>query len=918
FISENPSGPRVQTMIAVKAGSKFDPPTTTGLAHYLEHMLFKGSADFGTIDWNKEKILLDSISHLFEVHKNTSNNLEKKAIYKRIDSFSYEASKYAVPNEYDKMTTSLGAQGTNAFTSNDMTVYVNDIPTNALSKWLMLEANRFRTLVLRLFHTELEAVYEEFNINQDRDIRWSYQNVLATLYPNHPYGTQTTIGTGEHLKNPSMVNIHQYFRNYYCPNNIAIILAGDLDAATVVKEIEKHFGDWQPCKVPEFKKLPLPPLDKPVENEIRGPQPEHVILGFRFDGAGSREALMVSLLDEVLTNGQAGLIDLNVVQKQRALKAYSFVDENKDFTTHFFYGEPRSGQSLEELKEILLDEIEKVKKGEFEDWLLEAIIQNRKLRLMKDAEKNYNRANLMMDAFVNDIPWPKKINELEEMSKISKEDLIAFAQKYYNNYAVCYKRLGEPDRHKVEKPAITPVVMNKDTQSSFKRNFDTIPILPLKPVFLDYKKDIKRLSLSRDIPLFYIQNKLNKTFSLHYIFDMGSDNIRLLGLAVDYLKFLGTDKYSAEELQKEFYKMGLSFDVNTSRERVYVTLSGLEEHLEKGIKLLEHLLANAQPDKEAYEDLVNNILQARVNAKLNKGQILNSAMASYAKYGPKNPFNNIIKEEELRNINPTQLTELIRSLLKYKHKIFYYGQLDAKTVKELLSKYHLTKDKLLPYPPAVQYEEIENKERIVYFCHYNMKQAEVRMIAKDQKFNPALFTPQALYSEYYGGGLSSILFQEIREKMALAYSVFSYFEIPRYANRSHFIHAYVGTQSDKLPTAIVEMNRLLSDIPYVPQQFEGAKQNILKTIESQRYIGEDIFWNYDEATKLGLKEDRRIKIYQQVKNADFDILKNFFNNHIKNKNFTYCVLGNRENINFKELEKFGKVKELTLEELFGY
>jgi predicted Zn-dependent peptidase len=920
FISVNKTSPRIQTMIAVKAGSKFDPAETTGLAHYLEHMVFKGTSDFGTIHWEKERVLLEAISQLYEEHKKETDPEKKKAIYKRIDSLSYEASKYAIPNEYDKMTTSLGAQGTNAFTSNDMTVYVNDIPSNALSKWLMLEANRFKTLVLRLFHTELEAVYEEFNINQDRDSRWSLQSVLESLYPTHPYGTQTTIGLGEHLKNPSMVNIHQYFNNYYRPNNVAIILCGDVNPNEAIKEIEKNFGDWKPGIIPEFIKKEQPVLKEPVTKIIKGPQAEHVYIGFRFEGAGSQDATMVSLIDEILSNGQAGLIDLNLVQKQQVLKASSFLLEDKDFTTHFLYGEPRKGQTLEEVKSLLLNELEKIRNGEFEDWLLDAIVKNRKLRLMREAEKNDSRAYHIMRAFVRDVPWSEKVQEIEILSKITRQDVMDFMKtKYGNAYAVCYKKIGEPDRHKVEKPQITPVVMNKDTQSTFKKEFDKINPPPLKPVFPDYDKDIVHLSLKgNSVPFDYVKNELNQTFSLNYIFDMGSDNIKKLSVAVEYLKFLGTDRYTAQELQQEFYKLGLSFSVNTGRERIYVTLSGLEENLEKGLELFEHLLANVQPDKEAYQNLVQNILQSRANAKLNKGQILHAAMLNYAKYGSKNPFNNVLSAEELQTTSPEELVKLIQSLSSYKHKIFYYGQLDPSQAKTIVEKYHALPAQLAEYPQPVKYPEIHHSENKVYFCHYNMKQAEVRMMAKDVKFDRKLYTPQTLYSEYYGGGLSSILFQEIREKMALAYSVYSYFEIPRLADRSHYIHAYVGTQSDKLKTAIQEMNKLLTKMPYVPQQFSGAKENIIKTIESERITGADIYWNYDKALKLGIREDVRKQIYQEVKKADFKVLEKFFNEHIRNKKFAYCILGNRNDINFKDLEAIGKVQELTLEEIFGY
>ncbi|HXH17750.1 MAG TPA: insulinase family protein, partial [Chitinophagales bacterium] len=250
YLTVNSREPRIQTYIAVRAGSKFDPKETTGLAHYLEHMMFKGTQDFGTLDWEKEKIMLDTISALYELHKNTADPEQKKKIYHRIDSISYEASKLAVPNEYDKMMTSLGAKGTNAYTWVEQTVYVNDIPSNELEKWLYLESNRFRTLVLRLFHTELETVYEEFNRAQDNDYRKSWDAVQNGLYPSHPYGTQTTLGEGEHLKNPSMVNIHRYFDRYYVPNNIAICLSGELDPDKTIALIDKYFGGWQPKEVP--------------------------------------------------------------------------------------------------------------------------------------------------------------------------------------------------------------------------------------------------------------------------------------------------------------------------------------------------------------------------------------------------------------------------------------------------------------------------------------------------------------------------------------------------------------------------------------------------------------------------------------------------------------------------------------------
>ena len=256
FLSVNKEKPEISTLIAIKAGSTYDPKETTGLAHYLEHLVFKGTDKIGTSNWEKEEKLLKKISDQFEKYKSTADKITKEKIYKKIDNLSQEAAKYAVPNEYDKMVSMLGTKGTNAFTSNEQTVYVNTIPSNQVDKFLALESERFRKLVLRLFHTELETVYEEFNTGQSSDRRQAYYKLKELLYPTHPYGTQTTIGEAEHLKNPSMVNINMYWEKYYVANNMALLMTGDLDPDETIVKINKYFGNLREDK--KFKTSGIP------------------------------------------------------------------------------------------------------------------------------------------------------------------------------------------------------------------------------------------------------------------------------------------------------------------------------------------------------------------------------------------------------------------------------------------------------------------------------------------------------------------------------------------------------------------------------------------------------------------------------------------------------------------------------------
>lgn len=919
YLSVNKDEPRVQTYIAVRAGSKYDPAETTGLAHYLEHMLFKGTSVIGTINWEEEKKVLKQISDLYEDHKDAKSPDMKAEIYKQIDSLSYLASSYAVPNEYDKMVSMLGARGTNAFTSNDQTVYVNNIPSNELERWLMLESERFRELVLRLFHTELETVYEEFNINQDRDGRWSYQATWEGMYPNHPYGTQSTIGLGEHLKSPSMVNIHDYFDTYYRPNNVAVCIAGDLDPEATIKMVDKYFGDWEQAEIPEFREQGSKNYEYPLEREIVGKQAEHVYIGFPYGGAGTEDALYLTLIDEMMSNGSAGLIDININKKQLMLGGSSFRDIKKDYSAHMFYGTPKEGQSLEEVRDLLLGQIEVLKNGEFDEWLVEATINKLKLDRMRRFESNGGRAFAFVDAFIEEKNWADFINEMEAMDKISKKDIVAFAnEKYGDNYVVTYKRKGDPDRHKVEKPSITPVIVNRDTASEFMQYFRRVSSEDVEPRFVDFDNAIEESTWSDKVTISFIENEKNDRFELYYIFDMGSDHDLMLAEGIRLLTFLGTDKYSPEEFQKELFKFGLSLDVSASDDYVYVSLGGLEENMDKGVELLEHLLNNVKGDADAYQSLVARTSKSREDAKSDKGTILRRALYNYGLYGPESPYQHRLSIEEMEAIDVQELEKKIKMLPNFEHRVFYYGTKGLDHLSKLLDKHHELPEAWAAIPEKAEFEQLETTKNQVYFVHFDMVQAEMMIITRDEQFNPDLMGNAYLFNSYFGSGLSSIVFQEIREQKALAYSAYAYFSSPSEKDQHHYARAYVGTQADKLEQAADAILELINDMPYVPAQFEASRQAALKNIATDWTTGSSIYWSRERARDRGLDYDIRKDIYDAIGEIDFDAMEAFFQEHIADRPRTFLVLGHRDQVDMEVLEGLGEVKELTLEEIFGY
>lgn len=919
YLSVNKEAPRIQTYIGVKAGATYDPKETTGLAHYLEHMMFKGTDKFGTKDWAKEKVLIKKISDLFEKHKNTKDAKKKKEIYAEIDKVSQEAAKYAIANEYDKIVSWLGAKGTNAYTSNEKTVYINDIPKNSLEKWLKLEQDRFSNLVLRIFHTELETVYEEFNMGQDNDNRKVWKETLAGLFPTHPYGTQTVIGKGEHLKSPSMINIMNYYHKYYVPNNMAVCLAGDLDFDQTIKLIDNTFGKLKKGNVPEFKSPKEAPMTKSVKKEVLGPNAESVVLAYRTKGVNTKDEKYVTLINQILYNGTAGLIDLDLNQKQKVQGAYGYSNFMKYYGVHEFGGTPRAGQKLEEVKDLLLAQIEKIKKGQFEDWMIEAAINNLKLSRIRQQENN-SRAHLFISTFTEDIKWEDYLKFNSELEKITKKDLVKFANETYkNNYVVVYKRKGQDkNTFKVEKPQITAVPINRDVESKFFQDLKKGNLAKLQPVFVDFDKKVKKEELKKGMDFFYLENPNNELFELYYIVDMGKNHNKKLPIAVDYLPYLGTDKYTPEQLKKELFKLGLHLGVNTKNNRSYIYILGLKKSYEKGVELLEHLLANAKADKAIYADYIKGIFKERADNKSNKSRILWGAMRSFGKYGEKSPYRDIFSADELKKINPKELTDLVKGITSYKHKVVYYGKDSKENAKKVITKLHKTPAQLKDYPKETKYVNKEMKENKVYFVNYDMVQAQLILLTNAGNFDVKDYSPIKMFNEYYGGGMGSIVFQEIRESKGLAYTAFASYSMAIKKEDPNYIFSFVGTQSDKVKEATSEMLKLMNNMAKSETQYNMAKEALKKKIESERITKMNVFWTYLNNLDRGIKHDIRKDIYNNIQNMPIDKLEKFFNKKVKGKNFTFLVLGNKKHLKMDVLKKLGKVQELSLKDIFNY
>jgi predicted Zn-dependent peptidase len=443
-----------------------------------------------------------------------------------------------------------------------------------------------------------------------------------------------------------------------------------------------------------------------------------------------------------------------------------------------------------------------------------------------------------------------------------------------------------------------------------------MPASAVKPVFLDYKKDVQKSKIG-PAEVLYVQNKDNAIFRLQYRFDMGTWNNKKLGLAAQYLQFLGTDKMSAEDITKAFYKIACSFSVNAGPEFTAVNIEGLQENFTKAVTLFESLLKNCKPDEAVLTSLKARNLKARTDAKLNKGAIMNG-LVSYARYGDKNPFNYTLSNDELNNVTAAEMADILHSLNSYSHKIIYYGPQSLASLTVGLKQLHPIPASFKTAPGKAKFiSAVQNKNQVL-FADYNMVQSEIRWVRNTNTYNATDEPVVDVFNNYFGNGMGALVFQTIRESKALAYSTFARYAIPDKKEDPFYTLAYVGCQADKFNESIVAMNELLNDLPNVVENIKFARTGIKKDIETDRITQDGIIYNYLAAQRKGLDYDIRKKIYEVVDKIGYDELKKFHASYIANKPYTYCVVASEKKVSEEEMKKYGEVKKLNLEEIFGY
>ena len=743
----------------------------------------------------------------------------------------------------------------------------------------------------------------------------------SVLFPHHPYGTQTVLGTSDHLKNPSIKAIKKQKATYYVPNNCAICVSGDFDPDEFVKIIEKYFGDWQPNPdLPVFSCEPEDPITAPVEKEVLGTEAEFVMLAWRYPGEEVIGSEVANIVEAVLNNGMAGIMDLDLIQQQKVLAAQAMAYGRTDYSEFMLAGYPKQGQTLEEVRDLLLGSVAKLRSGDFDEGLISATVSNFKLSQMRSMERNSSRAMSMVNSFVAGHSWKDDVKQLDRFGKLTKQDVVDWANEYLgeNSYALVYKRVGpNPKNEKIEAPEITPIVTNRDKQSDFLTELQGSEVKPIEPVFVDYDRDMSVFNLQSGIEVLYKHNDINDIASIQFLFDEGILSDPAMSLAADYVGYLGSETRSAEEIASEMYSLACSYSLRSGTSQTSYSVTGLSENIGKALSIMEDLIANAKADEDILEELKADMLQERAVNKLTQ-RSCNNALTNYVMYGPDYIKATTLTNGQLAGITSEELLAKVTNLLTKQHKVLYYGPMSENEVRNLLAEYHDVAGDLEPlvrkYPVRVLTPEPK-----VFIAPYDTRQFNyIQYSDRGEKFVMDDAPAIEVFNEYFGGGMNTVVFQEMREARALAYSAGAYLNPPSYTDDTYSFYARIGSQNDKLQTAVEAFDEIINNMPESQKSFDIAKSSLEGTLRTSRTTGMSVLNSYLSSQQLGLKEPVDKYVFEKLGAITLEDLSKTQQKWVKDRTYVYGILGDASGLDLNFLKTLGPVQQVTLEDIFGY
>jgi predicted Zn-dependent peptidase len=902
YLSPDAQEPAVIAHVAVHAGSSFDPELSTGLAHYLEHMLFKGTSQLGTLDYAQEKPHLQRIAQLYDELRKPGADRDK--VLRDIDRETQDAATFAVPNELDQLYARLGLTGLNAYTDNDATVYVAKVPKNRLAQWAKVEATRYADAVFRLFWPELEAVYEEKNRGLDNPRTRVREAFMRAMFPHHGYGWSTTIGETDHLKNPAYADMEAFFRRYYTPENMAILLAGDVDES-VLPVLEQAFAGFKRAAAEAPPPGAPPKLHGRSQIDVTVPTNPGIVLGWPLVAATHADRPALEVLDRIVLDGTSGIMARDLLLPQKVATAGSSPRFLRDAGFFQMYADSLTGQGPAELEKLLLAVVEKLRHGEFSDDEVAAAILAIDLDDQRGSESNPGRMQVMERAFIDSEEWSSVVARPARLRRVTKADVVRVAQTYLTGDFLAVRKIkGELAASKIAKPGITPVKVDPSRHGTFAQSILDMPVAPIEPVAIAAGRDYQRQAVATG-PLITVANPRNGLFAVRYDYDVGRADDRLLCLALDVLRVSGAGDRTAEQVGQELHRLGVEVTTTCSRREASITFSGLDANLEPAFALARAWLAAPAFDQATIHGRVATIKTERTNALANP-QVIANAQQDFARFGKDTEFLVVPSNRELDAVTPAQLKATLANFLHWRHRTSYFGPRAADAAATLI----VLGDGKRPTPakPPVRFRA----PNTALVTDQPTAQTHIWMIWPRTPTNEADRAAGTMFGQY----MRPVLFQEVREARGLAYTVTGgYGPGARKADAAQ-LFAYVGTQGDKAKDAIDALIATLR-APLDAKRFAEARDSLTETYRVARIPPRDIASAVYLWEDQGEAKDPRAARYARATAVDQAALERWRTAALA-RPVILSVTGDHQKLDDAQLGKLAPVTMVPVSQLFGY
>lgn len=924
FVWEDSTKTDVLGQVVVRTGSVNDPEQYTGLAHYLEHVLFKGTQKIGALDWEKEKPIYEQIIAKYDDMAEEVDPIKKEAISKEINELTVEAGKISLSNEFSELIEGMGGTGLNAGTSYDYTIYYNSFPPYQINKWLEISSERFVNPVFRTFQSELETVYEEYNRSNDNPNTRTQEFMLKQAFPGHPY-SRSVIGLGEHLKNPRLSQLIKYYEDWYTPENMALILVGKVEMRKVMGRIAAAFGKLQPKATPERKVYPDFEFKGRSQHSTQFSQYPSVMMIYKGIQSGHPDEVPLSICLQLLSNASStGVLDKLVIDGNLlggSAQMLSFREQGRNLIMGIpYYDEAqRRFESNKSVEKKLIKAVQQIAAGEFESWIVDAI----KVNLCRDfdlqMESNDFKAQLLMSAFVNEEDLNKVLDYKAQVMNVSMEDIKRVAKEYLNdNYIVLFNEMGKPDKSpNIQKPGYKPIEPPIGQSSLYAQQFKNMAIAKAEEKFTDWNK-VQERQLNDYSRVYYTQNTENDVFTLVLKYGAGTEVYPKLAYAANLMGNAGIlGNQTPQQLKEELSKLHATCSVQADDDYLYVTLRGYENTLQDACILVTRQLLMPGLDEKQLNSLVGNAASSRVTRKDNVNQLAN-ALSQYIMYGDQSAYKKELTDKELIGLTISELTGNINGAIKYAAEIHYSGTLPFETVYQVLS----TSLPLVAGERPTQSPVVKNMkgytENTVYFVPNNdAQQSQIYFYIPMGKYDKEQEVLYNAFNQYMSGGFSGLIMNEIREKNSMAYTAGGYISSEKLPNAPLYFSGYVGTQNDKAIDAIKLFLNLLTNMPERPERIDNIKSYLRQSVLTNQPDSRSLSMQIAEWKLRGYTEDPAKNMLPKIEALTFQDILNFYQTEIKGKNIVIGIVGNPKDIGNEQLEQFGKVIKLNEKKLFN-